>query len=124
MALLAVRAKENNRWWPKDPEALQEFLVQIIVCGNVSLQQYSVCQCRLHTRVGEGVFLHLDAGHAPVGVEVEHRSFACGSCCCNFTVEVANGFDALKLKVRFFSDHYAAAKADRGQGLQRIAAAS
>ena len=92
VALLAIRAKEYDSWRPKDPKTLQQCLIGLIVRRNVCLQCNCVRQRLLYTGVGEGVLLHLDAGHAPVCVEIEHCGFSIGRSRGNLAVKIIDGF--------------------------------
>ena len=123
VALLAIRAKEDDCRRSKDPEALQKFLVLFVVGRDIGLQHDGVGQGRLHTGVRERVLLHLDAGHAPVRVEIEHGCLARRRRGLDFTIQVRDRLDTLELEVFFLHGRQAAAEADRRERLERIGAA-
>ncbi len=124
VALLAIRTKENNCRRSEDAKALQQGLVGLVVCGDVRLQQHSICQRCLHAGVRERVFLHFLAGYAPVRVEIEHGGLALAGRGCDLAIEIIDGLDALELNVLLFGNCNArAAKIQARERLQRIATA-
>ena len=69
----SARVEEHCRRRPQDREALEELAVSRVVCRHVRLDQIEPIHRRGDGRVGEGIALHLLAGDAPVGVEVEQK---------------------------------------------------
>src|SRR5687768_3091931 len=69
--LLAAGIEEDRAGRAEQAETPQELTIVVVVRGDVGLQQQRAGELLLHLRVGEGVALHLLAGHAPVGVEIE-----------------------------------------------------
>ena len=78
-------------------EALQQRLVFRRVGRDVNLQQQHAAHFGFDARVAEGKRLHFLAGHAPVGVEVEHHRPARGLEPC---IQLGKRADALELLER------------------------
>ena len=74
--LAALRVEEDDSRRAEQREALEQRLVLRGVRGHVRLQQQHAVELRLHARLAEGEGLHLLAGDAPVGIEVEHHRLA------------------------------------------------
>ena len=68
---LPIPAKEQDGGGAGNTETGQQGLVFGVV-GEVQLQPGVVAQQILHVRLGEVFMFHLDAGGAPVGVEIQH----------------------------------------------------
>src|SRR5664279_2449407 len=71
--LLAARVEEDRAGRAEQAEAPQELAVQVVVGGDIGLQEQRAGELLLHRQVAEGEALHLLARHAPVGVEVEQH---------------------------------------------------
>ena len=98
ISLQPVFAEEDDRWRPEDTESFQECLVFLIVGSDIRLQQYRAGQCCLHPCVGECVMLHLQAGNAPVGIEIEHGCLPLTGCLRERLIKVVDGLDSAKLE--------------------------
>ena len=99
----AVGAPERDGRGAEDPEALQQRLIGCVVGRDIGLQQHGTCERPLHGFVGEGITLHLFAGDAPIGIEIEHHRTT-GRCRSGkFTVEPVRAFDGAELEALHFA---------------------
>ena len=121
LALGAIVAEEDNGRRTEYPEASQERLIRLIVGRDVRLQQHGVRERVLDAAVGERVLLHFLAGHAPVGVEIQHRGLSRARRAGERPIQVVHRLDAHELQFMFF-DGGRSTDGDPSQRLQGIVA--
>src|SRR5258708_34046626 len=68
--------KEDRGWGPEEAEPPEQRLVLSVVRRHVGSQQLHAGQLVGDARIAEGKAIHLLAGHAPVGIEVEQYRLA------------------------------------------------